>query len=33
MTFSLNTLFDRIVSVAIVGLTLVTAGATAVLGA
>jgi hypothetical protein len=32
MTFSLNTLFDRIVSVALVGLTLTVAGATAALG-
>jgi hypothetical protein len=32
MTFQLNTLFDRVVAFAIVGLSLVTAGATAVLG-
>lgn len=33
MTFSINTLFDRLAVVAIIGLTLATAGATAVLGA
>jgi hypothetical protein len=33
MTFKLNNLFDRFVSIALVGLTLTVAGATAVLGA